>query len=43
MFFDGQIERSAWQRSFDRVGEDFFDPTGKLAVAHSTDSLPSEG
>jgi hypothetical protein len=43
MFFDGQVGLSAWRRSFDIVGEDFFDPTGKLAVADSADSLPLEG
>ena len=43
MFFDGQVGLSAWQRSFDIVGEDFFAPTRNVASTHSTDSLPSGG
>jgi hypothetical protein len=43
MFFDGQVGLSAWQRSFDIVGEDFLDPAGKLPPAQFTDSLSSDG
>jgi hypothetical protein len=43
MFFDGRVGLSAWQRSFDIVGEDFFDTAGRLAPAHFTDPLPTNG
>jgi hypothetical protein len=43
MFFDGQVELSAWQRSFDLVGEVCFDLAGKLVPGFTTGSLPSDG
>jgi hypothetical protein len=42
-FFHGQVELSAWQGSFDLVGEDFFDPTGKLVPEFTTSPLLSDG
>jgi len=43
MFFEGQVGRSGWQRSFDVVGEDCFDLARKLVPAFTTSDLPSDG
>jgi hypothetical protein len=42
MFFVGMPELSVWQRSFNVVGEDFFDSTGNLATAYPVGTLHSD-